>query len=155
MKKWVWVFAGILGFCIVPGVRAADKSPLAKGGHIGIGLVVGEPGDWGASGKIWLSRSFAFQPAVNFEHKVAVQGDLLWHYYGIVKPEKGAMPLYIGVGAVTDFDNLVGVRGPGGIAYHFADVPVDLFVELVPTLWFAHGESDFKLDAGLGSRFYF
>ncbi len=156
MKRFLGAFTALaLSFCAVSGVGATEKSPLARGGHIGIGLVVGEPGDWGVSGKVWLSRTFAFQPAVNLENDVILQADLLWHYYGVVKPQKGAMPLYIGVGAATDIDDVFAVRGPAGISYQFADVPVDIFFEIVPTMWFFDGGDDFKLDAGFGSRFYF
>ena len=48
----------------------------------------------------------------------------------------------------------LGVRFPVGIAYLFDGAPVDIFLEVVPTLNLIP-ETDVDLDAALGARYWF
>jgi hypothetical protein len=41
-----------------------------------------------------------------------------------------------------------------GLAYEFAGLPVDVFLEVVP-IWDVALSYDFDLEGGLGVRFYF
>jgi len=48
----------------------------------------------------------------------------------------------------------LGIRFPVGVAYLFDDAPVDLFLEVAPTLDLVPG-TYLDFDAGLGVRYYF
>jgi hypothetical protein len=41
-----------------------------------------------------------------------------------------------------------------GLAYAFADVPIDLFLEVAPILNVVR-DTEFDLEGGIGARFYF
>ena len=133
------------------------KGPVVHGGNFGIGLVIGEPGDWGITGKIWMARSSALQLGLNVDDGTVLQGDYLWHYYDLVHPSRGEWPLYVGVGGAValEGEGAFAVRGPLGMDYLFDSVPVDLFVEVVPLIWFFDGGNDFRVDAGIGARYFF
>ena len=138
--------------------------PTNDGGNFGLGLEVGEPGTWGATGKIWVDQNNAFQPAVKFNDGGAaiLQLDYLWHSFGIIhmKDTDGSMPLYIGVGGNLLLQNTVEIAGrlPVGISYIFdkKNVPVDIYLQAVPTLWFPTGGTTlFEVYGELGAHYYF
>ncbi|HVZ79975.1 MAG TPA: tetratricopeptide repeat protein [bacterium] len=135
-------------------------SPVIGGGNFGLGLVVGSPGDFGATGKYWLDNQNAFQGALKINGGTVAQFQYLWHDYDLVHPSSGAMPFYIGVGGDLAFGGgTVAIAGcaPIGLTYLFqkTSIPIDLFVEGVPTLWFFSGGTSFQLYADLGARYYF
>ncbi len=135
-------------------------SPVIGGGNFGLGLVVGSPGDFGATGKYWLDNQSAFQGSLRINGGTIAQFQYLWHDYDVIKPSSGAMPFYIGIGgdlALGGGSIAVAGCAPIGLTYLFqkSTVPIDLFVEGVPTLWFYSGGMTFELDADLGARYYF
>jgi len=145
----------------LPVLAKADSSPIAGGGVFGLGLEVGDPGAWGVAGKIWIDKENAFQPVVKLgEGTTTLQLDYLYHNYSIIHPKNGELPIYIGFGGDLALQSSVAIapRGVVGISYLFdrADVPVDIYVQLVPLLWFySGGSSNFQVDGELGSRYYF
>jgi len=150
----------ILGFVLIPSVSMAGNSPIRGGGNFGIGLEFGDPGTWGAVGKFWIDEKNAFQPAVKLGGGVAtLQLDYLWHTYDLFHPNQGRIPLYFGVGGDLVVQNVVAfaARGPVGVSYMFdrVDVPVDIFVQVVPTLWIFNGATNFYFFGEIGSRYYF
>jgi hypothetical protein len=68
------------------------------------------------------------------------------------------LPVYVGIGGRLKLqesnEDKFGVRFPVGLAYEFAGVPIDVFLEVVP-IWDAALSYDFDLEGGLGVRFYF
>lgn len=165
-RKTLSVILVMTGVILLSASSRAESgySPTNSGGHIGLGLEFGGPGEWGATGKIWLNRSNAFQPAVKFDSpgSTILQLDYLWHHFDIIHMQEtsGSMPLYIGVGGnlVLENDSAAAGRLPLGISYIFdkRDVPVDIFLQVVPTLWFSsEGSSDFKMYGELGAHYYF
>lgn len=160
MKNWglMLVLAGLVS---VPLGALAGESPVAGGGNFGLGLEFGDPGTWGAVGKLWVDRQNAFQPAVKLGNGAALlQLDYLWHDYDVFHPSKGLLPLYFGVGGDLNLQGSValGARGVVGISYMFnkPDVPVDIYVQVVPEIWFySGGVSTFYLYGNVGSRYYF
>jgi tetratricopeptide (TPR) repeat protein len=145
-----------------PSPRSSFRgSTITGGGDFGLGLVLGAPGDWGVSGKYWMDAQDAFQGAVKFaDGGTVLQFQYLWHDYNLIHPSQGAFPFYIGGGG----DLALGGGGvalagclPIGLDYLFQrkSVPLDIFVEVVPTLWFGTGGVSLQLYANLGSRFYF
>jgi tetratricopeptide (TPR) repeat protein len=135
-------------------------SSVTGGGSFGLGLVLGDPGTFGASGKYWVDHQNAFQGSVKINGGTALQLDYLWHDYDLIHVTRGSMPFYLGLGGDLAFGGgsaLVGANGTVGLTYLFQkkDVPLDLFVEVQPTLWFFSGGISFQLYGDLGSRFYF
>jgi hypothetical protein len=165
-KKSFWIGFVAIGLFILPALSKADSdyTPTQYGGNFGLGLEFGEPGSWGATGKIWLDRDNAFQPAVKFNDGGAaiLQLDYLWHNFDIIqmRDSNGEMPLYIGVGGNLVLQDTVEIaaRIPVGISYIFnkRNVPVDIYLQAVPTIWFPNGgQSVFDIYGELGAHYYF
>ncbi len=129
-------------------------------GNIGIGVILGEP--TGLSAKMWTSANTAFDLGVAWSFSgnghFHIHADYLIHRFGIFNVSKGALPLYFGVGGRIVFrdeaDDQIGIRFPIGIEYYFDDLPIAVFVEIVPILDLAPS-SDFDINGGLGGRIYF
>jgi hypothetical protein len=51
----------------------------------------------------------------------------------------------------------IGARGVAGISYMFdqANVPVDIFIQIAPTLWFYTSGTQFDVYGELGAHYYF
>ena len=150
----------------IPGWMNAAETPIQGGGAIGIGAEFGgDPWAWGLSGKIWLDRQNAFQPTIKFNSTAPFlqlpffQLDYLWHFYGLIHPEQGSLPVYIGLGAgfFPYSSSLAEIRGPVGVSYLFdrSEIPVDIYFQLTPTLLFNAYGSSIQLYANLGARYYF
>ena len=128
----------------------SDYHPTNDGGNFGLGLEFGEPGSWGAAGKIWMDRVNAFAPAVKFDAggTAILQLDYLWHNFDVIRMSDtaGEMPLYIGFGGDLLLQNMVQIAGrvPVGISYIFdkRNVPMDIYLQAVPTLWFSPERDD-------------
>jgi hypothetical protein len=155
-------FAVLFAFLLmVPSFSKADSSPILGGSLFGIGLELGDPGTWGATSKIWIDKENAFQPAVKLGNSSTIlQLDYLYHSYGLIHMKEGQMPLYIGFGGDLALQNSVAVapRGVVGISYIFdkPNVPVDIYLQLAPTIWlYSGGLSQFYVYGELGSRYYF
>ena len=145
----------------------------------GLGLELGEPS--GLTGKLFLSPSGALDFGVGYiyGHYYAGDGfhlyaDYLWHPFVLTSAEPFELPFYIGVGGrFWDFDygcnkfgdncafggSAFGVRVPIGIAFDFNNVPLDIFIQLVPTLDFYRNYRNeslhFGVDFSVGVRFWF
>ena len=155
-------------FCVISMVSAVAAQDDTAGatkpsssfdhGNVGIGVILGEP--TGLSAKLWNNTAFDLGVAWSFSGNghFHIHGDYLFHRFGIFDVSKGALPLYFGVGARMLFrdeaDDNIGVRFPIGIEYYFDDLPLAVFVEIVPILDLAPS-SDFDINGGLGGRFYF
>src|SRR5580693_3168035 len=144
LKKFLSVGLVLAGVLLSPALARADSDyhPTNDGGNFGLGVELGNPGNWGFTGKIWMDRVNAFQPAVKFDSggDVLLQLDYLWHNFDIIQMSDtaGEMPLYIGVGGNLLLQNTVQIAGriPLGISYIFdkRNVPVDIYLQAVPTL---------------------
>jgi hypothetical protein len=145
----------------------------------GLGLELGDV--FGLTGKVFVSRDqaidFGFGDLyhgyyVNGDPTgLHVYGDYLWHPLVLAKTEPFELPLYVGVGArfwnvdyacngagMCSSTDLFGIRVPVGITFDFNNVPLDIFVQLVPTLDFYsnYTRSVFlDIDFSLGVRYWF
>jgi hypothetical protein len=159
MKRFLTSGVLALVLAVSASVAWSDESPIVGGGNFGIGLDIGQPGDWGATGKVWVDNKSAFQGAIKFGGNTILQLDYLWHDFDLIQVKHGALPFYVGVGGDLSLNGSVQVaaRVPVGITYLFQreDVPVDIFVEAVPTLWFYSGAAQFDLLGDLGAHYYF
>lgn len=147
MKKLILLpFAFLLSF-----------QAIAQDSGLGLGVLIGEP--TGLSAKMWTSEKTAIDAGVawsfigtGFLH---LHADMLIHNFAI-EVDRGQLPLYFGVGAkLVLASNLgLGVRVPLGIAYLFADAPVDIFLELVPVLDLIPA-TGISFEGGIGVRYFF
>ncbi|PIE52632.1 hypothetical protein CSA37_05220 [Candidatus Fermentibacteria bacterium] len=126
-------------------------------GDTGLGLIAGSR--TGVSFKHFTSVTNAFDAAVAWSFSddwVSLHSDYLWHSFGDINVEKGRMPWYYGIGAWIAFDdqNSAGIRVPLGLEYLFAGSDIDLFLEAAAGLEVIP-DTDFRMDAGFGIRFFF
>jgi hypothetical protein len=156
MRKWIWVVL------LAAGVRAAQ----AANGPFGLGVIIGEPTGLSANYYLDKERKYSVDAAVAWtlsgDNEFNVSSDYLYHYYGMLeKPlhiTSGKLPLYFGVGArlklMENADDKFGMRIPVGVAYQFAEAPLEAFAEVVPIVDLA---PDTKLawNGGVGIRFHF
>jgi hypothetical protein len=129
----------------------------AQSSGFGVGIMIGEP--TGISLKNWVSKSNAWDAGVAWgfgkEGAFHLHGDYLWHKYDLIKVDKGALPLYYGVGARLLFSNDThfGIRGVIGLDYLFDGLPLDIFLEIVPIFDLAPG-TGFSFNGALGVRYF-
>ncbi len=146
----------------------------------GLGLELGEPS--GLTGKVFITRSSAIDFGVGYMYDdyyygdgVHVYADYLWHPMTLASTPSFELPFYIGaglrfwdfrycVGNVCTYDgSTVGIRVPLGIAFDFNNVPLDVFIQLVPVLDFVggdyydrfHDREHLGIDLSVGLRFWF
>jgi len=130
----------------------------AQSGKFGVGIIAGEP--TGLSLKYKLSQNNAIDAAAAWsflkEAAFHVHADYLFHDYSLINVTKGRLPFYYGIGARLKLSekSRVGVRIPLGLAYEFANSPVDIFLEVVPLLDLAPS-TELNLNGAVGVRFYF
>ena len=150
MKKNLFV---ILTFIIV-----FSGFSFSQNKKIGAGVILGEP--TGVSLKYWLTETTALDAGFAWsfvdENAFQVQADYLIHNFSLIKVSEGKLPFYFGIGGRLKFshDVILGVRVPLGLAYIFAHQPIDVFVEIVPTLDLLP-QTDFTIGAAIGGRYYF
>lgn len=157
------ILVTILLIC-VSGVALADDGLKTTGrtfGSVGLGVIIGEP--TGISFKGWLGSKSAVDAAVawSFEKnaKFHVHADYLLHTFNLIPVEKGRLPMYYGIGGrftirEDDHDDLIGIRFPIGLEYLFDELPLDLFLELVPVLDLAP-KTDVDFNGAIGIRYMF
>ncbi|MCX6160669.1 MAG: DUF3996 domain-containing protein [Ignavibacteriae bacterium] len=128
-------------------------------GKFGIGIMLGEPS--GLSGKIFISKKSAIDAGIGISfaddyQALQIHTDYLQH----IAMSSYNLPLYYGIGAKLKFANddhpetRFGIRLPVGISWMPDNVPVDLFLEIVPLLDISPS-ARFKLNGSIGARFYF
>lgn len=128
----------------------------------GAGLVLGEPTGvtlaWRPGERSWLqshiSYSFVFDYARIGADYLAGVAVIDW------ADANGRLPLGVGLGATVatgfgiDDDVRVGGRIPVQLAYLHNDVPVEVFVEVAPAVYFIPDVTG-GLEGALGARYYF
>lgn len=137
----------------------------------GLGLIVGEP--TGISAKLWTSPVNAFDFGLGWSYggdrvgryygyynggqRVHFHMDYLWHSFDAIRSTE-RFPLYYGVGGRLNsgagYNDSFAVRGVFGIAWLPRRTPIDIFVELVPSLQLTYYTA-FAIDAGVGIRYFF
>ena len=127
-------------------------------GRIGLGIILGEP--TGISFKSWQSDEIAYDAALAWslgkDGKVHVHVDYLIHNYKLIRTINSNTPVYYGIGGriKTKDETALGVRIPLGINFKSRKIPIDVFIEIVPTLNLIP-ETVFDLEGGIGVRYYF
>jgi len=137
----------------------AIQVSVAQESGFGLGVIIGEP--TGISAKLWTSPVNAFDFALGWSTREGNQTnfhmDYLWHSFGAIH-SSGRFPLYYGLGGRLmtgpDNDGSVAVRGVIGIAWMPYNTPIDIFLEVAPTIQLT-SSTGFSIDAGIGARFFF
>ena len=145
----------VISLCLFLAVQVS----LAQNRGFGLGVIIGEP--TGISAKLWTSPINAFDFAIGWSTTGGRQTDFhmdyLWHSFNTIHSSE-RFPLYYGFGGriITGPSNngSVAVRGVFGIAWLPHNTPIDIFLELVPSLQLTPG-TGFGIDAGIGARFFF
>jgi hypothetical protein len=154
-------------FALISGTALA-QSTLAERGPFGLGAMYGMTGPnprylAGITAKYFLDETHGFDGAVL--HRIDrdnddwyIWADYLYHFRSLITVDQGEVPVYLGIGGRLKLqendEDKFGIRFPVGVAYEFAGVPVDLFIEVVP-IWDVALSYDFDLEGGVGIRFYF
>lgn len=153
----------LLALFLLTGFAAGAAHAQRSG--TGLGAITGEP--TGLSVKHWLDDLRAIDAALgwSFEGRTSLQvhADWLWHNFEVFPVDRGMLPLYFGVGGRfkdgtgrkgDSSKDRVGVRVPVGVAYHFDNIPLELFGEIVPILDFSPS-TKLNLNAAVGARWFF
>lgn len=135
-------------------------TPRDQRNGLGLGLVVGDA--TGLSFKRWNGPDTAVQAAVAWDFggnrdELHLNLDYLNHLPMDQTRQDGLVALYYGAGVrmkTHPRDDRFGLRVPLGISFLPARVPVDLFVEIAPTLDLVP-RTDLDMGLELGARLYF
>ena len=126
-------------------------------GQASVGVILGEP--TGLSAKLWIDERAALDIAVAWSFTntglVYVHLDYQQHFPSF-DVESGRLPWFVGIGAKVYIgaDVTIGGRVPIGLVYEFAEVPLELFLEVAPGMRFFPA-TQFDVGAGIGLRYRF
>jgi len=147
----------------------------AQSSGFGLGIILGEP--TGISMKGWVGPTTAIDGAVAWDFwdgsYLHLHGDYLFHNMDLIHVAKGKLPLYYGPGLRIQswtgdghwnhhdhWDDVDGsgmnlaFRFPVGLDYLPAATPLDVFLEIVPTLELTPA-TWLEFDGGIGVRYWF
>lgn len=121
----------------------------------GIGIMLGEPTglSFKTNGNIAAGLAWSFSKG----EAIHVHLDYLKHHRVFSGDLREKMPLHYGIGARIKFRNddfIAGVRIPVGLTFEPPELPIDIFIEVVPTLDVIP-DMDFDFGAAIGARYYF
>ena len=156
--------AGRIIVATIVAVSVLAGAGIAKAGHLhgpfGLGLIIGEPTGIGA--KLFLGGGNAVEGALAWSasgnNEFHLQGDYVYHWFDLIKVERGQLPVTFGIGGRIVFrendKDLFGIRFPVGLAYELEQAPIDFFFQLVPILDLVP-DTDVDFEGAIGARFYF
>jgi hypothetical protein len=140
----------------------------------GLGLELGAP--FGLNGKWFFAPDRALDFGIGDVYTYGnrngfhLYGDLLFHPTSLAHNEAFELPFYVGIGgrfwSFNDDSRLgpndataFGVRVPLGLSFDFNNIPLDAFVQVVPTLDFFSGNAAHSVfvdvDFSVGVRYWF
>jgi hypothetical protein len=157
----------IIACCMIFAVQES----AAQDRRFGLGVIIGEP--TGLSAKLWTSPLTAwdfglgwsmggdrignYNGTYNNGDRVHFHMDYLWHSFDAIRSAE-RFPLYYGIGGRINsgagYDASFAIRGVFGIAWMPHNTPIDIFLELAPSLQLTSSVG-FGIDAGFGARYYF
>ena len=133
-------------------------SVSAQDSGIGVGL-----SSDGLEGKYWMGEKAI---AVHWNLGSYLGADYLFHDFDMVKITDNATPVYYGAGLslgtfksvdsnleeTTELD--LNIRGVAGIAYYVGSMPLDIYLEITPSLGILGG-TGLGVGSALGFRYFF
>ena len=145
-------------FAMILALAAAPSAAHADGGPFGLGLVLGQP--TGLTGAYRLGERYTIDAALGLDvlnnyHQFYVHADFLFVLPDLIGASSVALKPYLGPGAYLTANSFgLGVRLPIGLSLEFHRAPLQLFLEVIPSMHLVHGVS-FGIGAALGFRYYF
>jgi len=144
-----------------PEANAEASNALTWSKGTGAGIIMGSTTN-GFTAKSWLSDGAAIDAGLTWNLQAEnssfeLYGDFLANSFKAIKLESGQMPLYAGMGAGVGLKTgkfALSVRIPLGLAYLLQTAPVEVFLELVPSVDLLPA-ADFTAGGGIGARYYF
>ena len=153
------------------GLFLLTQVSVAQERTFGLGVIIGEP--TGISAKLWTSTANAFDFGLGWSvggdrigrysgtytggSRVHLHMDYLWHAFNAIHSSE-RFPLYYGIGGRLNsgggYRSSFAVRGVLGIAWLPRETPIDVFLEIAPSLQLTPS-TGFGIDAGLGARYFF
>lgn len=141
----------LLSIIMVASVSAQDSG-------IGVGL-----SSDGLEGKYWMGGNAL---AIHLSGGSHIGVDYLLHDNDMVNVTDNLTPVYYGVGLgigthkginddleeTTELD--LNIRGVAGIAYYISSMPIDIYLEITPSIG-VMGGGGFGIDSALGFRYFF
>lgn len=151
-KIVIFTFVVICSTVLMNKAQAQDRT-------FGIGGIIGDPD--GISLKAWLSESTAIAGAVSFDlgdnySSFLIQADFL-KQNTVVTWEEALLQTHFGGGMRVvsgDFQDYIALRAPIGIDVNAIDAPMEVFIEVVPTID-VDPEVYFYFSGAMGFRYYF
>jgi hypothetical protein len=160
-------YYAIVVFCLF----FAGQASVAQERSFGLGVIIGEP--TGLSAKLWTSPVNALDFGLGWSvggdrignyngtydngARTHFHMDYLWHSFDAIHSVE-RFPLYYGIGGRINsgagYDASFAIRGVFGIAWMPRQTPIDIFLELAPSLQLT-SSAGFGIDAGFGARYYF
>ena len=142
----------VCSLVLLQNAQAQDRT-------FGIGGIIGDPD--GISLKAWLSESTAIAGAVSFDlgenySWVSIHADFL-KQNTVVTWEEALLQTHFGGGVRVvsgDFQDYIALRAPIGIDVNAVDAPMEVFIEVVPTID-VDPEVYFYFSGAMGFRYYF
>lgn len=137
----------------------ALSQPVAHAGNLGVGFVVGEPTALSLKIDQPASHAITFRTAwyLNGDPEIYLSGDFTFYNNTLfdVQSDEVSLPVYYGMGGwamVDDFDRFGG-RIPLGLSLRLSDVPLEIFMEIDPTLTI-YPQTGFDMRGGVGVHIY-
>lgn len=158
----------VVALCLLLNVQDS----YAQERKFGLGVIIGEP--TGISAKLWTSSNNAFAFGLGWSmggdrfgrwydgyynggSRVHFHMDYLWHAWNAIHSTE-RFPLYYGVGGRINtgagYNSSLAIRGAFGVAWLPRETPIDVFLEVAPSLQLT-SSTGFGIDAALGARYYF
>jgi hypothetical protein len=161
------LYGVVAALCLLVAVQEST----AQERRFGLGVILGEP--TGISAKLWTSHDNAFDFGLGWSlggdrigkydgdytggSRVHFHMDYLWHAWNAIHSTE-QFPLYYGFGGRVNtgagYNSSVAIRGVLGIAWIPHETPIDIFLEVVPSLQLT-SSTGFGIDAGIGARYFF
>jgi len=147
-------------------IMSAAEAMGNKAGSLGIGGYISGGVANGISTKYWIDAENAVDAVLSFAsgdyEYTHFHADYLKHRYNLVMVEEGEIPLYFGLGIFMESSTLLsadtvstnGIRLPVGFSYLLKDAPMDVFMEVAPTV--VSGDNNgFYIAGAFGFRYSF
>jgi hypothetical protein len=170
MKRPLALFLLSFVLCLLPVLPArAQTQGVGLGASLGVtnGSPAFDRNPIGLNVKAWTSDRQAFSGMTSFfisgtstasPSYWILQGDYLFHNFNRLDVGEGFLALYVGAGGqytvFEDSNNQFAFRSPLGVNYLLGSSPIDVFVEVAPTLRVTEPTA-LRFDGAIGFRYYF
>lgn len=160
----------VLALSIVGPLPQATAQTEGIGVGASLGVTNGAPAfdrnPIGLNLKAWISDRQAVSGMTSFfisgtnpasQSYWILQGDYLFHDFNQLDVGEGYLALYVGAGGqytvFEDSRNQFALRAPLGVTYLLGSSPIDIFVEVAPTLRITDPTA-LRFDGAIGFRYY-